>query len=98
MLNAIAQRNPNYTPWTSGTVSIDAIYNEYRRELLGEGLLFFEAMRQNRTIEFEDDAWGFGTSTNYRESKIDRTFFRCILPISQNEINANPNIQQNPGY
>ena len=98
LLNAIARRNPDYTPWTAGTVSVDAIYNEYRRELLGEGKLFFEAMRQNRTIYFEDDAWGFGTSTTYRESHIDRTFFRCILPIGQNEINANPTIQQNPGY
>ena len=98
LLNAIAERNPNYTPWTSATVSVDAVFNEYRRELLGEGKLFFEAIRQNRTIRFEDDAWGFGTTTNYRESAIDRTFFRTILPISQDEINANPGIQQNPGY
>ena len=91
-------RNPNQGEWTSGNVSLDAIFDEYRRELLGEGKLFFEEMRQNRKIKFEDDAWGFGTSTTYRESTIDRTFFRCILPISQDEINANPNIQQNPGY
>ena len=98
LLNAIAERNPNYTPWTAGTVTVDAIFNEYRRELLGEGLLFFEEMRQNRTVYFEDDAWGFGTTTTYRESHIDRSFFRAILPIGQDEINANPGIQQNPGY
>ena len=98
LLNAIAQRNPNYTPWTASTVSVDAVFNEYRRELFGEGLLFFEEMRQNRTVRFEDDAWGFGTSTNFRETSIDRTFFRAILPIGQGEINANPGIQQNPGY
>ena len=98
LLNAIAVRNPNQGTWTSGNVSLDAIFDEYRRELLGEGKLFFEEMRQNRTVYFEDDAWGFGTSTTYRETHIDRTFFRAILPISQDEINANPNIQQNPGY
>ena len=98
LLNAIAVRNPNQGTWTNANVSLDAIFDEYRRELLGEGKLFFEEMRQNRTIHFEDDAWGFGTSTTYRESTIDRTFFRCILPISQDEINANPGIQQNPGY
>jgi len=98
LLNAIAERNPNYTPWTSSTVTLDEIFNEYRRELLCEGKLFFEEMRQNRTVYFEDDAWGFGTTTTYRESSIDRTFFRAILPICQDEINANPDIQQNPGY
>ena len=97
LLNAIAVRNPNSKVW--GTeVTADDIFNEYRRELLGEGKLFFEEMRQNRKVKFEDDAWGFGTSTTYRETTIDRTFFRAILPICQDEINTNPNIQQNPGY
>ena len=98
LLNAIAKRNPDQPAWSASNVSLDAIFDEYRRELLGEGLLFFEEMRQNRTVYFEDDAWGFGTSTTYRDTHIDRTFFRAILPIGQNEINANPNIQQNPGY
>ena len=98
LLNAIAERDPEFTPWTSANVTLDDIFNEYRRELFGEGKLFFEEMRQNRKVKFEDDAWGFGTSTTYRESTIDRTFFRTILPIGQDEINANPNIQQNPGY
>ena len=98
LLNEIAKRNPNQPAWTSANVSLDAIFDEYRRELLGEGKLFFEEMRQNRTVYFEDDAWGFGTTTTYRETHIDRTFFRAILPISQDEINANPEIQQNPGY
>ena len=98
LLNDIAKRDPEYTAWTSSTVTADAIFNEYRRELLGEGKLFFEEMRQNRQIKFEDDAWGFGTTTTYRETTIDRTFFRTILPICQDEINTNPDIKQNPGY
>ena len=97
LLNAIAVRNPNSKIWGS-EVTADDIFNEYRRELLGEGKLFFEEMRQNRKIKFEDDAWGFGTTTTYRETTIDRTFFRTILPICQDEINTNPDIKQNPGY
>lgn len=97
LLNAIAERNPNSKIWGS-EVTVDDIFNEYRRELLGEGKLFFEEMRQNRKIKFEDDAWGFGTTTTYRETTIDRTFFRTILPICQDEINTNPDIKQNPGY
>ena len=39
-------------------------------------------------------------STLSREKSIDRTFYKIVLPISQDEINANPAIasQQNPGY
>ena len=99
-LNAIAKRNPNYVAWTSSTVSLDEIFKEYRREMLGEGKVFYEAMRQNRTLEYEDDAWGFGTTSTYRTLTVDRTFFRTILPIAESEINSNPGIgaQQNPGY
>ena len=35
-----------------------------------------------------------------RESVLDRSFYKCILPIDKDEINANPGLgaQQNPGY
>ena len=35
-----------------------------------------------------------------REKVIDRTFYKIVLPISQDEINANPALksQQNKGY
>ncbi len=28
----------------------------------------------------------------------DRTFYMIVLPIPKGEIDANPNIKQNPGY
>ncbi|NLX41013.1 MAG: RagB/SusD family nutrient uptake outer membrane protein [Bacteroidales bacterium] len=97
-LNAISKRDPDRAEWTASTINEDAVYNEYRRELLTEGKLFFEQMRQNRKVTFEDDAWGFGTTSQYRDKTIDRTFFRAILPIGIDEINSNPDIYQNPGY
>ena len=41
-----------------------------------------------------------GVPSSTREKTIDRTFSKIVLPISQDEINANPAIasQQNPGY
>ncbi len=97
-LNAIAQRNPDYTPWTASTVNIDAVYNEYRREFLCEGKLFFEACRLNKTITFEDNAYYGSTVSPRRGLTIDRSNNLCRLPVSIDEIHTNPGIQQNPGY
>lgn len=97
-LNAIAQRNPDYTPWTASTVTADEIYQEYRREFLCEGKLFFEACRLDKTITFEDNAYGGSTVSTRRSTTIDRSNNLCRLPISIDEIHTNPDIQQNPGY
>lgn len=97
-LQQIRKRAPNLTAATSTTVTLDMIANERSKELVGEGHRFFDMMRWNKVIEF-DDALG-AVSTIHRTNKIDRTFFKTILPISQDESNANPEIakQQNPGY
>lgn len=99
-LNAIACRDLDREAYTASTVSLDTILDEFRREFLTEGKLFHEMCRLNKTIRFEDDAYGNGTSSPYRSSTIDRSNGLCRLPISQDEINANPGIgkQQNEGY
>lgn len=99
-LNAISKRDPDVAPYDETTVTEDAIILERRKELFAEGSLFFELCRLNKTITFSDDEFGNGTKSQYRETTIDRTFFRCRLPISQAEIDANPEIgkQQNEGY
>ena len=55
-------------------------------------------IRCNRPIEFNDDFRNVPVSQ--REKVIDRTFHKIVLPIPQDEINANPAIshQQNPGF
>lgn len=97
-LNAIRKRSPNLTPATEATVSFDMILDERSKELFGEGHRFFDMIRLNRSIEFNDDFQGVPVS--HREKVIDRTFYKIVLPISQDEINANPALksQQNPGY
>ena len=97
-LNAIRKRAPNLAPATDGTISIDMILDEKSKELFTEGQRFFDLLRLDKDITFNDDLGGVPIST--RTKTIDRTFYKTILPISQEEINANPPIgaQQNPGY
>ena len=74
------------------------ILDERSKELFAEGQRFFDMMRMNKTIEFNDDFQSVPVS--HREKTIDRTFGKIVLPISQDEINANPALkeQQNEGY
>lgn len=99
-LNEISKRDPDVAAYDASTVSEDAIILERRKELFAEGSLFFELCRLNKTITYSDDEFGNGTKSPYRETTIDRTFYKCRLPISQGEIDANPEIgkQQNEGY
>lgn len=97
-LNDIRKRSPNLAPATAATVTLDMIADERSKELFGEGHRFFDMIRWNKTIEFNDDLAKL--SISHRDKVIDRTFFKTLLPISIDEINANPEIekQQNPGY
>lgn len=97
-LNAIRKRAPNLAPATAATVTVDMILDERSKELYGEGHRFFDMMRLNKSITFNDEIIGISVAT--RPKTIDRTFFKTLLPISQGEINANPGIkaQQNPQY
>lgn len=97
-LNAIRQRSPNLEPATTGTITIDMILDERSKELFTEGHRFFDMMRLNKEITYNDDLGGIAVAN--RDKTIDRSFYKTILPISQAEINANPDMkaQQNPGY
>ncbi len=97
-LNAIILRaNPAATPVTSANVSLDRILKERRKELVGEGHRFFDAMRTNQTIS---RVGGWHVALIKDSEVFNNTYFRTILPIPQGEIDANPNIrsQQNPNY
>jgi len=97
-LNAIRKRSPNLAAATVGTITLDMILNEKSKELYGEGHRFFDLIRVNKSITFNDEFGGL--SISHRPKTIDRTFYRTILPIPQGEIDANPGLkaQQNPGY
>ena len=97
-LNAIRCRAPQLAPATAESISDDMILNERSKELFGEGHRFFDMIRCNRSIEFNDDFQDVPISQ--REKVIDRTFYKIVRPISQDELNANPALrsQQNKGY
>lgn len=99
-LNAIRKRSPNLAPATSSTVTMQMIEDERSKELFAEGQRYFDMLRWNKTITFNDEFITPAVIISHREKSIDRTFYKAILPIPQNEIDANPAIaaQQNPGY
>jgi len=76
------------------------IMDEKSKELFAEGHRYFDMLRLNKTIEFNDEFIVPAVVITHREKTIDRTFYKIILPISQEEMDANPAIksQQNPGY
>lgn len=74
------------------------ILDEKSKELYAEGIRYWDMIRTNKTITFNDEH--VGVTMSHREKSINRTFYKTILPIPQVEINANPGLeaQQNPGY
>lgn len=102
-LNVIAQRaNPEAKAISASDVTLERIITERRKELIGEGHRYFDALRNNETIVryTNDTEKGFHYSLVGESQKFDRTYFRAILPIPASETDANPEIkkQQNPGY
>jgi hypothetical protein len=99
-LNEIRKRAPALAPATDATVTTDMILDERSKELFMEGQRFFDMIRLNKTIEFNDEFISPAVIITHREKTIDRTFYKIVLPISQGEMDANPAIasQQNGGY
>jgi hypothetical protein len=97
-LQEIRKRSLNLTPADDTNVTLDMIKDERSKELFCEGHRFFDKIRWNESITF-DDVWAQSTIPS-RPSTIDRTFEKAILPIGRDEIQANPALknQQNPGY
>jgi hypothetical protein len=99
-LNEIRKRSPALDPATDLTVTVDMIIDEKSKEFFAEGLRYFDMLRLNRSIEYNDEFITPSVVITHRDKIIDRTFYKTILPISQTEIDANPAIaeQQNPDY
>lgn len=74
---------------------------ERRKELVGEGQRFFDAMRNNeKVVRYTTDNQGWHYSLTQESISFDRTYTKALLPIPVSETNANPTLkgQQNPGY
>ena len=102
-LNVIHLRaNPAASPVSQADATLARISIERRKELVGEGQRFFDAMRNNETVVRYTNQNDM--QLHYilipESQKFDRTYFRTLLPIPVSEVNVNPNLrgQQNPGY
>lgn len=97
-LNEIRKRSPKLPLATAATVTEQMILDEKSKELYGEGFRYWDMIRTNKTITFNDEH--VGVSMTHREKSINRTFYKTILPIPRLELDANPGLeeQQNPGY
>lgn len=95
-LNALrAARIAGYTPVTFATkqAAIDAIMFERFKELAYESHRFWDLKRKNMPVtRLAVDA------PNANAMTLPAGNFRFLLPIPESERQANPQIQQNPGY
>ncbi|HBI81029.1 MAG TPA: hypothetical protein DDY04_03545 [Bacteroidales bacterium] len=89
-INAVVV-NRGETPYTG--VTLDDIFTERRKELAFEGHLWFDYARTQRPMVRIDY-----TATNKENQNIPFPDYRWALPISNSEIDANPNLVQNEGY
>ena len=85
---------------TESDITLDRILIERRKELIGEGQRYFDALRCNETIvRYTSDAdKGWHKTLSKEAQSFNRDYFKAIAAIPQAEINANPNIKQNTGY
>ena len=99
-LNPIVQRaNPANS--VEGTVlTLDDVLDQRRKELVGEGHRMFDVIRNGLTVKriHETDKAISKTKHDTSYMEYDWNFYRILLPIPKAEIDANPNIRQNPGY
>ncbi|WP_373059754.1 RagB/SusD family nutrient uptake outer membrane protein [Zunongwangia sp. H14] len=93
------KRLSSYVGGETGEALLDAILRQRRIELAFEGHRFFDIKRIGDAIvrsDFGDILDGSGTPPE--ELVLPAGDFRFQFPIPQAEINANSNMEQNPGY
>lgn len=85
---------------TVDNITLERILVERRKELIGEGQRYFDALRNNETItRYTSEAdKGWHKTLSKEAQSFNRDYFKAIAAIPQAEINANPNIKQNTGY
>lgn len=87
---------------TAANITLERILLERRKELVGEGQRFFDAVRNNETItrytSEKDQGWHDILDKDVQS--YNRDYFKALPPIPQDEMDANPAMkgQQNPGY
>lgn len=93
-LNAIVSRANPAKSVSESELTLERILKERRKELVGEGLAFFDYLRNGKPVN-RTGGWHL-TSIPADAAVISPTDLRIALPIPQAEIDANPNMVQNP--
>jgi hypothetical protein len=88
----IENRNGTANYLSTDEVTSERIFRERRKELVCEGHRFFDAIRNGGTLTRDYEGF-FGEI-----SSIDWDYYRVVLPIPVDEINANSNMFQNDEY
>lgn len=99
-LNPIVQRANPENSVEGKILTLEDVLNERRKELVAEGHRMFDVIRNGMTVKRIDvtDKKISKTEHNTSYMEYDWTFYKIVLPIPKKEMDANPNMQQNPGY
>lgn len=99
-LNPIVRRaNPDNSV-EGETITLDRVLTERRKELVDEGHRMFDVIRNGMTVHRVDETDSNLASTEHNTQYMDYDwdFYKIVLPIPKHEMDANPNMEQNPGY
>lgn len=102
-VNKVRQRDPSLSDLTTAASKQEVlaeIERQRRIELMGEGHRYFDILRKGGIVTFIDGNKYPFVPAGGRGTTVDWNYNRCVLPISVDEINANPALkdQQNQGY
>ena len=103
-LNAIVSRANPANSVEGSTVTLDRVMTERRKELVGEGHRFFDALRDGGSVNRHDvKGQSKISSTKHYITKAEKMnfswdYYKCVLAIPKAEMDANSNMLQNPLY
>ncbi len=85
---------------SASTITLDRIYIERRKELVGEGQRYFDVLRRGETVtrytNDNDKGWHAVLTEDARTFNRDSKKALPLIPVG--EMNVNPNMKQNPLY
>lgn len=99
-LDPIVKRaNPQKTV-QGETITLERVLSERRKELVAEGHRMYDVIRNGLTVTRlnEKDSNLSKTKHDTKYMSYDWDFYMIVLPIPKKEIDANHNMEQNPGY
>lgn len=99
-LDPIVRRaNPDKTV-QGETITLGRVLDERRKELVAEGHRMYDVIRNGMSIHRieVEDAKLTKTKHDTKYMDYDWDFYMIVLPIPKKEMDANPNMEQNPQY